>query len=106
MDCLTICPHGTDTDVRCDARASVDQGGRRCNELDRRDLKRLPKRDGRQLHRSDLIRLVHDRPRLTRQINPSLSQQTKLLKILIVPLRSQPLPDIDQNRIAGIHHSL
>ena len=106
MDCLTICPHGTDPDVRCDARASVDQGGCRCNELDRRDLKRLPKRDGRQLHRSDLIRLVHDRPRLTRKINPSLSQQTKLLKILIVPLRSQPLSDIDQNRIAGIHHSL
>ena len=86
--------------------SSVDHGGCRCDELDRRDLKRLPKRDGRQLHRSDLILLVHDRRRLTRQINPSLSQQTKLLKILIVPLRSQPLPDIDQNRIAGIHHSL
>ena len=106
VDCLTICPHGTDTDVRCDARASVDQGGRCCNELDRRDLKGLSKGDGGQLHKSHIFLLVHDRCSLSRKIYTCLPHQSEFFKIFIKILCSKPHPYFNKNRITGILHPL
>lgn len=40
------------------------------------------------------------------QIDSRLSEQAELGKVFIVIIYSQPLPYIDQHRIAGIHHSL
>ena len=49
---------------------------------------------------------MHDRGCLSRKIDPCFSLKTKLGKILIVPVHSQPLSHINKHRIAGIHCSL
>ena len=49
---------------------------------------------------------MHDGGGLAGQIDSRLSLQAKLFKILVVIIHSQALAHIDQNRVAGVHHSL
>ena len=92
--------------MRRDLMAAIDQGTHRCRQTDRRDLKGLSKRDRCQFHRTDILFLMHDRPCLSRKIDPSLFEQTELLKIPVKSICPQPLSHFNKNRIAGIHDPL
>ena len=75
----------------------------RCGKLDRRDLERLPKRDGRQLHRPDIFLLVHDGARLSRKVDPRFFHQTELAKAVIEPVYPDAQPYGDKDGITRIH---
>ena len=89
-----------------DAVASVDNGGRRCNQLDRRDLEGLAKGYRGQLHKAHVLLFVHDGGCLTRQVDARLSLKAELGEIFIVSIHSQPLAHVNEHRVAGIHGSL
>ena len=92
--------------MRRDPPPPVYDGGGRRDELDRRDLKGLTEGDGCKLHEPHIFLFVHDRRRLSGKIDPGLSQKSELLEIMIERIHSQPRPDIDKHRIAGIHRAL
>ena len=85
-----------------DPYASVDNGGYRHGQLNRRNLKGLSKRHGGQFHLTDIFFLMHDGGRLPRQINARFPHQAKILKIAVKPIHPQPQPHIDKNRITGV----
>ena len=92
--------------MRCDGIASVDEGGNRRRKADRRHLKGLPEGNSRKLHRSDVLRLMHDRSRFPGQIHSCLFQQVELFKIAVVVFRAQSQTHRDEHRVAGIHGRL
>ena len=49
---------------------------------------------------------MHDGRGLPRQVDVRLRKKAELLKIVAEPLRPQPHPDIDENRVAGILQAL
>ena len=77
-------------------------GGGRRDELDRRDLKGLPERNRRKLHRTDLILCVHDCTGFSRHIDSSSVQQPELLHALVKRICTHPKPYRHKHRIAGI----
>ena len=89
-----------------DPLTTINQGsGCRC-QLHRRDLKGLSECDRRQFHLPDIFLFVHDRPRLSRQIDTGLFQQTEFFKIRIIFFHSQPQRHIDKYRVARIFYPL
>ena len=89
-----------------DPPAPVYDGGRRRDELDRRDLKGLSKGDGGQLHKSHIFLLVHDRRCLAGEIDPGLSEKPKLFEIMIERIHAKSRANVDKHRVTGVHGSL
>ena len=55
--------------MRCDPVATIDNGRSSGQQLDRRDLERLPEGHSSQLHISHILFLMHDGPGFSRQVN-------------------------------------
>ena len=89
-----------------DPPAPVYDGGRRRDELDRRDLKGLSKGDGGELHKSHIFLLVHDRRCLAGEIDPGLSEKPKLFEIMIERIHAKSRTNVDKHRVTGVHGSL
>ena len=88
------------------AVAAVNQRGNRGCQLNGRYLEGLAKGYGRQLHQTDVFRLVHDSPGLSRQIHICFGKKPELVKISVVIVRSQPQPHRNEYGVAGVHGSL
>ncbi len=102
----SVRPHCAHCKMRRNPPAAVNDGRRCGGKLDRRNLKGLSEGDGSKLHRPDVFHLVHDGPRLTRQINSCLIQKPELPEVGVIPLHAYAEPHRDKDGIAGIHRSL
>ena len=92
--------------MRCNPRPAINEGADRRCKLDRRDLKGLPERNRRKLHRTDLILCVHDCTGFSRHIDSSSVQQPELLHALVKRICTHPKPYRHKHWIAGIHRPL
>ncbi len=95
-----------DCKVRCDTSAAVNYGRSRSRQLNGRNLKRLSKRDCCQFYRPDILHLVHDGTRFSRQINARFIQKSELSEIRIVPFHTDTQSYRDKYGVAGIHRPL
>ena len=92
--------------MRSDATSSINQGTYSCRKLDRRDLKRLPERNSRQLHLPHIFHPVHDRTRFPRKVNASFLQKAKLPEITVIFIYSEAQSHLNKHRVTGIFRSL
>ena len=106
MAVAPVAVYGLNRKVRRHPPAAVNNRRSRHRQLDRRDLKRLPEGDRSQLHRSDILHLVHDGAGFPGQIDPCPVQQAELPEIGIVTFRPHPHSHRDKHRVAGIHRAL
>ena len=86
--------------------AAVDDGGGRCDELNRGHLEPLAEGCGGQLDGVEVLpgpdqgTGVH----LALHVDAGFLQESEVLQIVIELLRSQSLADLDEGRVAGVRH--
>ena len=88
--------------MRRNTSSSVDQRTYCCCQLNRCDLKRLPKRNCCQLYLSHIFLLMHDCSCFSRKIDTGFIQKTKLSEVLIITFHAKPESYFNKHRVAGI----
>ena len=94
------------TKMRNHSGSAIDQRRYGRNKLDRCNLERLTKWNGCQFYLSDIFLFMHNRCCFSRKIDPGLSQQAELLKIMIKIFCTKAQSQFYKHRITGIHNPL
>ena len=97
--------HDPNPQMRCDQFAAINDSTDCPQHLNRCDLKRLSKGNRRKFHIPHIVNLMHDRTRLSREINAALFHKSKPVKILVHYLNTGSKTCLDKNRIARIHQA-